>query len=334
MPNGEELRTTDARRARLDRMVELERGLADAAGSEPQLAVLLQEYVDLAYLDARDQLGSEIVDSEEGRALITSIVGELLGEVGVAPAIRAPLLDRIEQRLAALSARPSRGVVSADPPAAQVQQGADPVMLFNGQLVLSEIDVRIDGAGIDFAFTRTYKNQAVYDGPLGFGWSHNYDLWLREAGDVIFRKTGDLREDAYVRHPLFGRVGFDYFVPPDGQDGVILEVGDSFVWRLPDGLTHRHVRDPARPFLHRLDRIEDRHGNQLRFSYDPDGRLAVVEVNHPDRVVRFAYDERGRIVELRDYAGRAWRYAYDDFGDLIAALSTAHRSTAASCSTT
>src|SRR5439155_1949667 len=130
---------------------------------------------------------------------------------------------------------PKQEVPSTDTSQGNIQRGAEPVMMFNGQFVHESDDIRINGAGIDFVFKRTYKNQVTYNGPLGFNWDHSYNLWLRRANDTIFRSTGDLREEDYVRHPNFGQAGFNYFVPPDGQHGIILENGNSFIWRAPSG---------------------------------------------------------------------------------------------------
>src|SRR5262249_27758422 len=55
----------------------------------------------------------------------------------------------------------------------------------------------------------------------------------------------------------------------------------------------------------------------IRFSYR-DGLLDRAEINHPERVVQFRHDAVGRIIEIRDYSGRSWRYEYDDLGDLLA----------------
>ena len=61
----------------------------------------------------------------------------------------------------------------------QVQTDADPIMMFCGQFVHAVQDFKIDGAGIDFVFKRVYGNHAFYNGPLGYKWNHNYNLWLR-----------------------------------------------------------------------------------------------------------------------------------------------------------
>src|SRR5439155_21147934 len=134
-----------------------------------------------------------------------------------------------------------------------------------------------------------------------------------------------------------------YFVPPDGQHGVIFEDdtfedGVSLIWRSPNGERHIYQEDLSHPFLHRVKRIEDKHGNYLRFDYDEFGRLRSVTVNDVNalsdlspnsqiRILVFAYDDQGRIVLIRDYTkhfdpqGRQWRYEYDDLGDLIAVTS-------------
>jgi RHS repeat-associated protein len=200
-------------------------------------------------------------------------------------------------------------------------KAADPITPHNGQFSYAAEDCRLAGAGIDFVFTRTYKNQGYFIGPIGANWNHAYNHALRIAGATIFRSTGDLRVDAYHRHPKFGQSGFNYWRPPDGQDGVIVEQGASFVWRAPHGVRHFFEQD-TNPFLHRLARIEDRNGNYLALDYDQH-RLARVRVNHPDRFVTFHYDESDRLTAIRDFTGRQWSYGYDDFGDLVSATTPA-----------
>jgi len=193
--------------------------------------------------------------------------------------------------------------------------GADPVMMFNGQFTHTAQDIQIAGAGIDFVFVRSYENQAFYKGPLGFNWDHNYNLWLRVSEDkeTIIRSTGALREDTFVRHPLF-----NYWVPPDGQDGIIIENGNSFIWQSPSGAKFFYEEDQSGlPLIHLINRIEDRFGNYLNFTYQ-DGQLRVVEINHPERLVEFAYNALGKIAVIKDFTGRQWCYAYDDFEDLVA----------------
>jgi YD repeat-containing protein len=196
-----------------------------------------------------------------------------------------------------------------------IQSAADPVMLFNGQFTHTAHDLHINGAGIDFNFTRSYKNQVLYKGPLGYNWDHSYNLWLRVSEDqkTIVRSAGTLREDAYIHHEIF-----DYWMAPDGEDSIIFQEGDRFIARMPDGTMLIYEPQPEGPTnIQFISRIEDRFGNYIKFTYQ-DGRLRTAEVNHPRRLVEFAYDDLGRLTLLSDFTGRVWRYRYDDFDDLVA----------------
>ncbi|PEA58358.1 hypothetical protein CON74_23560 [Bacillus thuringiensis] len=203
-----------------------------------------------------------------------------------------------------------------------IHKQADPVMMFNGQYIHQSVDMRIDGAGINFSFRRNYKNQVTYNGPLGANWNHEYNLWLREAGMQLILINGELTEEVYQRHSRFGETEFSYYIPPDGQQSVILPLGDSYEHRSPDGTRYIFEREQNMDNFHRLGRIEDRHENFLQFIYI-DSTLDHILVNHQDRRVDFQYDELNRIISLVDFTGRIWRYTYDDHNDLISVTTPA-----------
>ncbi len=204
--------------------------------------------------------------------------------------------------------------------------GADPVMLFKGQFIHQVEDIQINGAGINFVFSRTYKNQIIFNGPLGYNWTHNFHVRLRVANQTIFLTTGDLREEPFVRHPKFGEGlsnDFDYWMPPNGKHGVFFANNGSYVLRQPNGSLQIFEPDPVHSFLHRISRIEDRFQNylNLKYSNEESQNLILIEINHPRRQVAFSYDTQDRICLIRDYTGREWGYKYDSLGDLIAVIS-------------
>jgi YD repeat-containing protein len=289
-------------------------------------AKFLSNYID-AYLACNQGQQDVLVKAvAEGRGgAVNSVAKAIAADMGIDDneALEIDILEKLAQ------ISESKGPISGD---AQKDDrshlGADPVMLFKGQFVHEVDDIHISGAGIDFFFKRTYKNQVVFNGPLGYNWMHNFHIWLRVAvaDRVIFRSTGDLREEPFTRHPLFDEnnlvIGeFDYWIPPDGKHGVIFAENSSFVLRQPDGSRQIFEPDPAHSFLHRLSRIEDRFRNYLRLHYDADQRLAQIEINHLQRLVAFDYDAEDRICSIRDYTGREWGYKYDSIGDLIAVTS-------------
>jgi RHS repeat-associated protein len=192
------------------------------------------------------------------------------------------------------------------------------VMMYRGEFTHAGVDLQLSGAGIDFAFRRSYRNQAAYEGPLGSNWDHAYNIRLTEVDQTrLVMTTGTLGEETYALHSHH-----NYFVPPPGVDAMFEASGDSFVRRAPDGSRHVFARVPGTRY-HDLERIENRFGNRLVFAHaaDENRLLQRVDVNHSDRFVVFEYDDLGRISAIRDFTGRVWRYCYDDLNDLVAVTS-------------
>src|SRR5207248_905676 len=145
-------------------------------------------------------------------------------------------------------------------------------------------DCVIPGAGIDFAFRRTYRSKAIYDGPLGSSWDHSYNLWIGKLTDtMLVASTGTLQQFTYSRHPNYGQEGFSYWVPPDGLFDVIVASNDSFERRTPDGSHFIYEPHGSVEDFHRLARIVDRFGNFLSFQYNGD-LLDYVIVNNELRL--------------------------------------------------
>ena len=203
-----------------------------------------------------------------------------------------------------------------------IDRRSDPIEMFRGEFVQEATDLVIAGAGMDFAFRRFYRNQAVYFGPLGANWDFSYNLHIRQTGTSLLRSSGELRDDLYTQHPKFGQSGFSYWVPPDGRNGIIEASGTSFAWRSPGGVRCVYEQHPADPLFHRVSRIDDRFGNYLSFTYQQE-QLLRVEINNPARFVAFGYDALNRIILVQDHTSRKWTYGYDDFGDLISVTSPA-----------
>lgn len=198
---------------------------------------------------------------------------------------------------------------------ANVAKASDPVQLFDGDFRYTTVDFQLNGAGIDFVFARTYSQLTNYSGPMGERWDHSYNLWIRvdDGGTSLHRSTGALTEETFARHETF-----DYWVPPIGVHGIVIEDNESLVFVRNDGnrITYERQAGVA-DFVYLATRIADRFGNALTLDYT-DGLLARVLINRPDRRVEFDYDDQQRISVVRDFTGRMWRYYYDAEGDLVA----------------
>jgi RHS repeat-associated protein len=268
------------------------------------------------YINAQVQGGLESFLADGNLSDLRDTILVSLNQDGSNPKIVSDrvIKSEIETQIAYLAA--GKACASGTPSQKNVAPGADPIEMFSGQFLQEATDLAINGAGMDFAFRRTYKSQVVYNGPLGAKWDHVYNLSLRQLGNNLIRSSGELREDLYTKHPKFGEAGFDYWVPPNGRHGIIEELGTSFTWRSPGGVHFYYQQDPGDLLFHRIQKIEDRFGNYLAFTYQDD-QLQRVEINHPARFVVFGYDTLGRIDTMRDYTGRRWTYTFDDYGDLV-----------------
>jgi RHS repeat-associated protein len=232
----------------------------------------------------------------------------------------------------------SHGQGTSSSPQQDPKTGGDPILLASGQLCLQVTDLSVRGRGLHFAFTRTYWHQTSYRGPMGFSWDHCYNLWLREAAEVqpdgslanvVYRSTGEVREDRYVHVAEAGPgpAGLDgvpdaTFRGPAGFFDQLTKTAGVYRLQMVNGTTITY--DDLRVSL-----IEDRWGNTLTFSY-ADGLLVQV-TDAVGKVFDIANDACGRVVEVADrIGGRRLAYAYDDIGNLVEADIFADADTAAS----
>lgn len=201
------------------------------------------------------------------------------------------------------------------------KRGDTQVTLFSGQFVHQEVDFELKGRGFDFAFTRTYKNQVVYSGPLGANWDHNYNLWLRveDGGVRVSRSTGMLREDTYVRAEEEGK-----FKIPDGSFSQLtyevcvinsLSLGTRYILKTPNGTQYVYKEMGSDTGLYKVEYLVDKFGNLMRFLYDDQMRLEKI-YDTLGKEINFHYDEYDRIDALL-VAEREINYCYDANNDLV-----------------
>jgi RHS repeat-associated protein len=190
------------------------------------------------------------------------------------------------------------------------------VLLHNGEERFERSDLAVPGRGdVDFAFVRTYRSQLRYLGPLGHGWTHSYDVRLRERADG----SVDIH-DGGGRLLRFLPGSDGRYRVETGTLGTLRRAADGWTLRQSGGVRQRF--DAAG----RLASIIDRHGNRMRFAYDALDNLVRIE-DARGRVHRLHYErpqnrpEISLLVALEDEAGRQVRYHYDDHANLVAVRS-------------
>lgn len=185
---------------------------------------------------------------------------------------------------------------------------AEPVNTATGNYYSSHRDLFVRGRGLNFSFTRYYNSLDPYNGPLGVGWTHSYNVTLAEnpgSGVVtIKRESGE--------SVAFTPTGPGTYGPlTTGLFDTLLKRGDGSFTLIQKNRTQLDF-SPAGRFL----TIGDRNGNTQALAYDGIGNLASV-TDSAGRSLFFSYDQNRRLVALTDPIGRVVRYAYDIAGNLV-----------------
>lgn len=180
----------------------------------------------------------------------------------------------------------------------------DSVNTSTGNYSHSITDIQIPGKGIPFEFTRGYNTQDTNNGPLGYGWTHNFNIQLTEDNSIVRIRWGDGKVETWIPD------GNDGYTAMDGVFSTLEKQNDnSFILRLKN-MTEYHF-DTSNQLLN----IIDDNSNTLSFSYTGSNLTSVTDTS--GRQVSFAYDVNNRITRILDPIGRSILFTYDEWGDLV-----------------
>ncbi|MPZ20816.1 MAG: hypothetical protein GEV06_23335 [Luteitalea sp.] len=207
-----------------------------------------------------------------------------------------------------------------------------PVDVATGKVFTDAVDLHLPGP-LPFDFERVWYSASTYQGPLGHGWHHSYDmaLLIDSPNDAVTVRAPDGRPVAF---PTLEE-GESY---TDSKERLTL-VRDAHGYALhtATGSIFRFAasRDKSQPQV--LASVEDRNGNALELAYDASrrltairdsagrvislesdaaGRLNTIWVPDPEDpnlrqpAVSYRYSAQGDLVEVRDAVGNATRYEY------------------------
>jgi len=205
----------------------------------------------------------------------------------------------------------SRGGVEPEPPPCQPGQpeGAEPVNLATGAFTYENQDLFIPGRGLSINFNRYYNNQDDYDGPLGYGWNHSYNIILYPANDgrddYVIRRNPTGRLDSFKKLP-----SGDYESPAGIYD-ILTEDGDNYV------ITQKHgTKYTFNSTTGGLLSIKDRNDNEITFEYDPGNGKLLTIIDTTGRQTSLYYNSNNKIDYIEDFIGRTTKYYYYPAGDL------------------
>lgn len=211
----------------------------------------------------------------------------------------------------------------------------DPVNTANGNYIHESTDITLPGIGLDFVFKRTYNSQEAEYGyaalfspsnnsslsrPLGYGWTHSYNMYVQELGasrDTLLVHMGS-------NNLFFNESSGNYTPKYPGVFHTLTKGGGRFY--LTDKMQTIYTFDTERTvdgiLRYPLVRIEDRNGHAIDFNLDPNGRIDSV-TDTVGRTVKFYYDDvglrLGRLARVREESfapNREVTFSYDTTGVL------------------
>lgn len=204
-----------------------------------------------------------------------------------------------------------------------------PVDVVTGNMFTADVDLELAGP-LPLRFEREYHSSSTYDGPLGHGWHHSFDMALCEADGGVAIRLADGRGLAF--HALRpGHSSFDR-----DERATLSRDRHGYTLRLADGLDYRFgppvegqpvplqaIADVAGQQISlrwragRLLEIVDAGGRSFEVESDAQGRMVAIHGPAPEgagRVtwVRYTYDPHGDLVDVRDALEQPTRYRYRD----------------------
>ncbi len=168
---------------------------------------------------------------------------------------------------------------------------ADPINIFNGNLIEQETDLIFNSpfeGGL--TFRRFYNSQSTEDSTIGFGWTYN---------------------DNYVLNPDFGdssqlieiidATGRGIYFDDNDQDGIFTgafsenskitkDVDDNYIWTGDDGTVYKFEQTTGK-----LLSITDKNGNIQSFTYNANNLLETITDQASDQILTIYYTASNKI---------------------------------------
>lgn len=226
------------------------------------------------------------------------------------------------------------------------QSVGHPVDVASGEMYVDQKDISIDGK-FELFWDRHYGTSLAQNEtcPLGPGWYSTllmtltrtpvgYRLINEEGAEIEFTDPEGRVENGGVVRNLSAfrelrRRGGDYVVTRWVADEVDVELFVFAPGRNDRPWPLTAIEDATGQGLDLqydagglLRRIHQRiHGRSLHLEYSSDGRISTITVHcdgiRPETLVRYEYDQRGRLIKSVDAMEYANSYSYDEYGRII-----------------
>lgn len=190
-----------------------------------------------------------------------------------------------------------------------------PVDVATGMMLTDAVDLELPGP-IPFKMERTYYSRSTYNGPLGYGWAHSYDQFIRFEEHRIVLHDGDGREIYFDNIPV------DSQTRNHTERMTLFRKSSEVIICTKENLLYRFTECGRNTGDWHLYRIDDFNNSSIKFTYDESGFLVGI-IDSAGRVIKYINDDQGRLTALlaphpstaNEYVSTR-RYGYNLDGDL------------------
>ncbi len=195
-----------------------------------------------------------------------------------------------------------------------------PINTRTGNYHYNREDISIAALGGPLRFERSYNSLAtgLYTAPVGYGWTHNYDMNLTFPGNPGGEPNTVIVKGCHGSRFRFADNGDGTYTAFPGVWATLtrtLGVSPTYYLRGVDQSTYVFTSTGQ------LVEIRSPQGQTVTLAYSG-GRLARVQDATGARFLTFGYDAQGRLTEVRDPISRTVRYGYSPAGDLTVVTDT------------
>jgi len=200
------------------------------------------------------------------------------------------------------------------------QHRGQPVNCATGEFWHRFVDLSIKGRGPAIWLARTYSTSlASQDSPLGFGWTHSYNMALSVGSDgsVTVREEGG-SVITFAPDGMGGYVAAQWLFAaltknPDGTYTMRRNNQASFIFNASGQLVREQDRNGYATSLvysnGQITTVMDAGGRQLQLQYSGGHLVAVTDPIQ--RAVAFQYDTAGNLIAATDVGGGVTKFTYD-----------------------
>ncbi len=177
------------------------------------------------------------------------------------------------------------------------------INLTNGNFFYTNEDFSIPFGGKLIEFTRTYNSRDDCVGPLGYGWTHSFNVRLIISSDKIYINFVD-EDGTRYRFKFPSPEYSDYILPETKGVCFKLRYADGYSLRKKDGIIYFFDKEG------KLLYMQDRLGNKIELQYNADGKLIKIFGNDSRCLIISWLGDKIQTVENKH--GHIFTYSYEE----------------------